>query len=143
MSQKELCKRVKTFDPSGEQNGYLYELFKSGRKTTCYLTSALPGCFKGFHTHRVRESNYVCVKGRIKIILITKNGREEHFLDSEIPERLNIGINIPTAIMNEWDEEAWLINMPDPAYDPLTTSYEQIDLPDQKSAEEWVKENVG
>lgn len=142
MSRIKLCKKINTYDILNKNNGFLIELGKSGRKTTSYLTVALPGCTKGFHAHRVRESNYVCISGRVRVILITKNGREDYILDSENPEILNIELNIPTAIVNEWDVPAALINLPDPAYDPLTTHFEQVDLPDQESAEKWVKENV-
>ncbi len=138
---KENCKRVETRDPSGNPNGFLVELTKSGRKTTAYLTAAYPGCFKGYHAHRVRESNYVCVKGRVRVVLITKDGREDHILDSSKPERLHIPLNVPTAIINEWDEEGWLINFPEPGYDPLTTHFEQVDLPNIETAMVWVKEN--
>ena len=51
---------------------------KNGQKTTCYLSVAYPGCFKGYHLHTVREANYVIVRGKAKIILYTLEGKESN-----------------------------------------------------------------
>jgi hypothetical protein len=44
--------------------------------------------------------------------------REEHILDAAIPQRLMIPTNVATGLENIGDEEGWLINYPDPPYDP-------------------------
>jgi dTDP-4-dehydrorhamnose 3,5-epimerase-like enzyme len=114
------AKKVQTKDHSGNENGFLIELYKYGIKTVAYLTAAAPGAFKGYHLHRVRAARYVCVKGKMKIIL-HKPGtaeREEHILDASKPQRLFIPKDIATGLENIGDEEAWLVNYPDPAYDP-------------------------
>ena len=54
----------------------------------------------------------------MKIILYVNGVREEHLLDAREPKRLYIPANIPTGLENIGDEEAWLVNYPDPAYDP-------------------------
>lgn len=112
------AKKVITYDRAGTENGWLVELYKDGPKTTAYLTAAAPGAFKGYHLHRVRAARYVCVRGRMKIILYVDGKREEHLLDAGNPERLMIPANVATGLQNIGDEEAWLINYPDPAYDP-------------------------
>jgi dTDP-4-dehydrorhamnose 3,5-epimerase-like enzyme len=102
------------------------ELFKDGEKTVAYLTAAAPGAFKGYHLHRVRAARYVCVKGRMRIILYLPGDedggprwkREEHILDASEPTRLFIPKNVATGLENIGDEEAWLVNYPDPPYDP-------------------------
>jgi dTDP-4-dehydrorhamnose 3,5-epimerase-like enzyme len=114
----EHAKKVTTFAHDGTENGWLVELWKDGRKTTGYLTAASPGSFKGFHLHRVRAARYVCIRGRMKIILYVDGKREEHVLDSSDPQRLFIPPNVPTGLQNIGEEEAWLVNYPDPAYDP-------------------------
>ena len=125
--RKEPAKRVTTFDHSGRENGWLVELYKDGAKTTAYLTAAAAGAFKGYHLHRVRAARYVCVRGRMRIILYTmgmvENGqtvwtRQEHVLDASNPERLFIPADVATGLENIGDEEGWLINYPEPAYDP-------------------------
>ncbi len=115
---KEPAKRVITYAHDGSENGWLVELYKDGDKTTAYLTAASPGAFKGYHLHRVRAARYVCVRGRMKIILYVAGNRQEHILDASAPERLFIPPNVATGLLNIGDEEAWLINYPDPAYDP-------------------------
>jgi|SRR3989338_10466158 len=122
----ELAKKIKTFDIHGKENGYLVELFKEGKKTIAYLTITKPGCFKGFHLHKVRAARYACIKGKIKIILFKDGKFEEYILDSKEPKRLFIPKQIPTGIENIGKEDAFLINYPDPAYDPDLKD-EQVD----------------
>ena len=112
------AKRVVTFDAEKRENGFLTELYKDGDKTVAYLTAAKPGAFKGYHLHRIRGARYVCVRGKMKIILYVDGKREEHILDAENPSRLFIPPNVATGLENIGNEEAWLINYPDPAYDP-------------------------
>lgn len=114
----EPAKKVTTYDHAGAENGFLIELFKDGTKTVAYLTAAAPGAFKGYHLHRVRAARYVCVRGRMKIILYAGGKREEHILDAAEPRRLFIPANVATGLENIGDDEAWLINYPDPPYDP-------------------------
>ena len=114
----EPAKRVCTFDHNKEENGFLTELFKDGGKTIMYLSAAKPCAFKGYHLHRVRAARYICVKGRVKIILYKERKREEYILDAANPQRLFIPANVATGLQNVGDEEAWLINYPDPPYDP-------------------------
>jgi dTDP-4-dehydrorhamnose 3,5-epimerase-like enzyme len=110
--------KVVTYDHAGNPNGWLVELYKDGNKTTAYLTAATPGAFKGYHLHRIRAARYVCVRGRMKIILYVNGTRQEHLLDAAVPQRLFIPPNVATGLQNVGEEEAWLINYPDPPYDP-------------------------
>ena len=112
------AKKVTTYDHAGHENGWLVELYKDGDKTTAYLTAAAPGAFKGYHLHRIRAARYVCVRGRMKIILYVNGERQEHVLDGASPQRLFIPPNVATGLQNIGDGEAWLVNYPDPPYDP-------------------------
>lgn len=121
----EPAKQVKTYDHGGKENGWLMELYKdkeTGQKTEGYLTAALPGAFKGYHLHRVRAARYVAVKGKMKIICYEQKGGKwvpsEFILSADNPQRLFIPKNVATGLENVGSEEAWLINYPDPAYDP-------------------------
>ncbi len=122
----EPAKRVTTYDADGGENGWLTELYKDGDKTVAYLTAAKSGAFKGYHLHRVRASRYVCVRGRMKIILYVDGQRQEYVLDAAQPQRLFIPANVATGLENIGDDEAWLVNYPDPAYDP-TLRDEQVE----------------
>jgi dTDP-4-dehydrorhamnose 3,5-epimerase-like enzyme len=119
------AKKVKTFDHQGRENGWLMELYKdkgTGQKTEAYLTAAMHGAFKGYHLHRVRAARYVAIKGKMKIICYENNNGhwipKEFILSADEPKRLFIPKNIATGLENIGTEEAWLINYPDPAYDP-------------------------
>lgn len=74
--------------------------------------------------HRVRAARYVCLKGVMKIILYMSGKRQEHTLN--VGDTLTIPKDIPTGLYNIGDEEAWLINYPDPPYDPSLKD-EQVD----------------
>lgn len=104
------------------ENGYLVELFKdvTGRKTEAYLTVTKPGAFKGYHLHTIREARYVCLKGKIKVTLYIPGSmeKEEHILDANNLSRLYIPKNVATGLLNIGEEDAWVINYPNPAYDP-------------------------
>lgn len=130
------AKRVETKDLNGNPNGYLMELNKNGRRTGSYLSVAYPGCFKGYHLHKVREANYVCVRGKLKIILFLPTvGKREFSLGPG--DKLHIPMNVPTGLSNEGDEEAWIINFPNPAYDPELKG-EQVDFTEEEALQ-WTK----
>jgi dTDP-4-dehydrorhamnose 3,5-epimerase-like enzyme len=136
---EEEAKKVTTKDLSGNENGFLIELFKEGEKTTAYLTCATPGAFKGYHLHRVRGARYICVRGTMKIILYVDGKREEHVLTSNPPMRLTIPPMVPTGLENIGAEDGWLINYPDPAYDPSLID-EQVDFSQEElDSGEWKK----
>lgn len=135
----EPARRVTTYDSSGNENGFLIELFKDGDRTVAYLTAAFPGAFKGYHLHRVRASRYVCLKGRMRIILYAPSEnagkptweREEHILDAREPGRLFIPKNVATGLENIGDEDGWLVNYPDPPYDPSLKD-EQVEYTEEE-----------
>ena len=136
----EPAKKVTTYDHGGDENGFLIELFKAGDKTEVYLTAATPGAFKGYHLHRVRAARYMCVKGKMRITLYSQSRDggvmkwvpEEHILDASEPKRLFIPKDVATGLENIGDQEAWLINYPDPPYDPglkdEQVEYTQVEL---------------
>ena len=115
LANEEQAKKVQTRDHSGNDNGFLIELFKdsdTGQKTEVYLTAAIPGAFKGYHLHRVRAARYVALKGIMKITLYKPgepNSKEEHILDAnaEPPTRLFIPKDMNLAsIDNKYEDLA-------------------------------------
>src|SRR3989344_6080711 len=129
----EEAKKVMTFDLEHNENGFLIELFKdaSDKKTEVYLSAAKPGAFKGYHLHRIRAARYMCVRGIMKIIVYVNGAREEYILSAENCARLYIPKNTPTGLLNIGDDEGWLINYPDPAYDPDLKD-EQVDFTEEE-----------
>lgn len=135
----EEAKKVETFDAKGVKNGELIELYKDNEKTVAYLTTVLPGMFKGYHLHRVRAARYVCLKGKMKIILYQNGKREEYILDAQNPQRLFIPNNVATGFFNVGEEEGWLINYPDPPYNPNLKD-EQVEYTEEELQSGIVKE---
>jgi dTDP-4-dehydrorhamnose 3,5-epimerase-like enzyme len=134
----EPAKKVTTYAHDKTENGFLIELFKDkevGDKTEAYLTAAFPGAFKGYHLHRVRAARYVALKGKMKITTYQHDGQKwektETILDSANPTRMFIPKDIATGLENIGDEEAWLINYPDPAYDPSLKD-EQVEYTEEE-----------
>jgi len=127
----EYAKKVITKDLNGNKNGHLIEIMKDGNLTTCYLTACAPGSFKGYHLHKIRSSNYVCVKGKMLIITYENGERREFLMTAEYPIRLHIPPNIATGLKNVGNEEGWLINYPDPPYDPDLKD-EQVDFTEEE-----------
>lgn len=119
------AKKVTTYDSNQKINGFLIELFKdkeTNNLTQVYLSAASSGAFKGYHVHRIRAARYVCLRGKMKIITYERENnlwvRSEHILDAAAPSRLFIPKDTATGLENIGAEEGWLINYPDPAYDP-------------------------
>lgn len=132
----EPAKKVITVDVTKTENGFLTELFKDGEKTVVYLSAAKPGAFKGYHLHRIRAARYICIKGKIKIILYKNKKREEYILDATYPQRLFIPANVAIGLLNIGEEDTWIINYPDPPYDPSLKD-EQVEYT-QKELEEGI-----
>lgn len=142
MVTQESAKKVITKDSSGKDNGFLIEMFKDGDKTVIYLSAALPGAFKGYHLHRVRAARYVCLKGKMRVITYEREGekwvKSEHILDATEPTRLFIPKNVATGLENIGGEEGWLVNYPDPAYDPSLKD-EQVEYTQEELEQGIVK----
>jgi len=148
----EPAKFVITKDHTGNENGFLIEMFKdaAGEKTEVYLSAANPGAFKGYHLHRVRAARYVCLRGKMRIILYqqqrgedgkTRWVREEHILDAtdiSKPQRLFIPKEVATGLENIGDEVGWLVNYPDPPYDP-SLGDEQVEYTQEELEQGVVK----
>lgn len=139
MIKKGNVKVIQTKDLGGNTNGCVIELEKDGKLTTRYASVANPGCFKGYHAHKVREANYVCVHGTILVETVELVNDEPVVTRTklEVGDTLHIPINIPTALWNHTGEKAIIVNTPHPPYDPDLTD-EQIDLT-LAAAKKWVK----
>ncbi|MFH1133472.1 MAG: cupin domain-containing protein [Nanoarchaeota archaeon] len=126
---EEQAKRIDTKDLSGRPNGHILELFKDGKKTVAYLSAIAPHAFKGFHFHKVRSARYLCLKGKVKVVLYKDKVRHEHLL--EPGSRLFVPRQIVHGMLNLTDEEAWVVNMPVPPYDPELKG-EQLDFSEEQ-----------
>ncbi len=132
----EPCKKVMTFATgTGVPNGHLVELFRDGAKTTVYLTVTSPGTFKGYHLHRVRRGRMVCLRGKVNITVVAETEKKVVTLDAAKPERLLLPTNVYIGIENMGDAEAWLVNFPDPPYDPALKDEQLEKTPEEIAAQ--------
>lgn len=120
MTRWEHCKITKTYAKDKSENGSVVELFKDKSKTCVYITVIKPGAFKGYHVHSRRINQFVCIRGEVFVHYKEPLSKLKTIvLDSNILERFIIMPNIPIAIENTSKKDAWLLNYPNPAYDPM------------------------
>lgn len=112
------AKQVITYSSGFLTNGELMELKKDGEHTVAYLTTVKPYCFKGFHLHKIRASNYVCVEGTAKVILFKPGVLEPKEYTLSTGNTLHIPTGIAVGIYNMYSQTVKLINFPEPYYDP-------------------------
>lgn len=132
-------KKFVTKGEDGEANGYLVPLynvhdgfFESGREPQqVYLTTVLPGKVKGPHLHFIRTGFFTCIKGNVRIVLKREDGYET-FLSGEDHEYLSVEIptGVPAAVQCLGDEEAMILNMPNPAWTPDMNDEHSADFSD-------------
>jgi dTDP-4-dehydrorhamnose 3,5-epimerase len=132
-------KRYVTKDEEGHPNGFLVpvyniheKFFSAGKEPQqVYMTSVLPGKIKGPHLHFIRTGFFTCIKGNVRIVLKTENGYEV-FYSGEDHEYLSIEVptGIPAAVQCLGDEEALMLNMPNPAWTPEMNDEHTADFSD-------------
>lgn len=116
-----------TKDDNGEANGFLVPIynindkfFEEGKEPQqVYMTTVLPGKLKGPHLHYIRTGFFTCIKGNVRIILKV-DGEYKIFFSGEDYEYNSIEVptGIPAAVQCLGDEEAYMLNMPNPAWTP-------------------------
>lgn len=129
------CKRVVTTDFSGGDNGLLVEIASTRdewskflNNAQIYMTTLLPKMRKGWHLHHKKENQVTCIKG--KVILGVWDGKEieEFRLDALEPLTVRIPKEHALCFYNPGGEEAYILNLCSPPYDPQDPEQEEIDL---------------
>lgn len=120
-------KKIFTKDIDGENNGYLIPIYNINEKfhldgrepKQVYLTVVNKGKIKGPHLHYKRSGFFTCIKGNVKIVT-KEDGKYKEYFSGENHAYLSILIKtgIPAAIQNIGDEDAFVLNMPSPAWTP-------------------------
>lgn len=113
------CREIITYK-DGIENGSVIEILKEQEKTSLYITTIQPKAFKGYHIHNRRTNRFMCIKGSLEIFIYDPKKKEDLKLgmDAEYPEVLTIPPFHAIGIENRGTADAWLLNFPDPAYDP-------------------------
>jgi dTDP-4-dehydrorhamnose 3,5-epimerase len=117
--------KIITKNKEGKPNGFLVPIFNVHDKFVdeeqypkqVYLTVAAPGEVKGPHLHLKRWGLFTCIRGNIKIVVRTENGYEEYFSGEDYDfATVQVPAGIPVALQNIGDQDAYILNMPSPAW---------------------------
>lgn len=132
-----ICKMVTTRDLAGQENGWLMEIASSSDgwsrfldNAQVYLTVLEPGKKKGFHLHRKKENQFTCITG--KVIMAVWGGNkisEEIILDSQNSVTVRVPKKQAICFYNPGTEDAYILNLCSPPYDPEDPEQEDLDLP--------------
>ena len=119
--------KIVTKDIWGCVNGFLVPIFNVHDRRIhpdqypqqVYLTVVAPGRAKGPHLHLKRWGLFTCIKGNVRIVVKTPEGDEEYF-SGERHEFATIQVpaGTPALLVNVGDEDAYVLNMPSPAWRP-------------------------
>ena len=131
--------KIITRKADGTPNGYLLPIynqnegfFVDGKEPKqVYLTVIYPGERKGPHLHFIRTGFFTCIKGDVKIVLKV-DGDYKEFFSGESHDYLSIEvpIGVPAMLVNEGKEEAFMLNMPNPAWTPTMNDEHDADFSD-------------
>ncbi len=128
-----------TKNKDGTLNGYLVPLYNihdgffssDAEPKQVYLTVVSPGEVKGPHLHYIRQGCFTCIKGNIRVVVkvngnyeIYFSGEDHHYLSIEIPK------GTPAALQNIGNEDAFVLNMPSPAWTPQMNDEHSADFSD-------------
>tara|TARA_B110000003_G_C16454097_1_gene459123 strand:- start:137 stop:577 length:441 start_codon:yes stop_codon:yes gene_type:complete len=136
-TQKNTIYRTKNNE--SKDNGFLIPVynkndnfFEQGKEPEqVYLTVISPGEIKGPHLHYIRTGCFTCIKGNAKFILKTQEGYET-FLSGEDNDFLSIIVPTGTAaaLQNIGSCDAYVLNMPNPAWTPEMNDEHTADFSD-------------
>lgn len=128
-----------TKNHSGEPNGYLVPIYninesffpKGKEPQQVYLTVIGPRQIKGPHLHYIRTGCFTCIKGNARFVLKTADGYRV-FYSGEDHEYTSVIVpaGVPAAVQNLGQEEAFVLNMPSPAWTPTMDDEHTADFSD-------------
>ncbi len=131
-------RKLDTKDRNGSRNGFLIPIFnvhdgfveEDRTPKQVYLTVVAPGSAKGPHLHMKRWGLFTCIKGNVKIVARTPAGYEEYYSgESHGFASIQLPAGIPAALVNEGTQDAYVLNMPSPAW--------HVDDQDDHPVEGW------
>lgn len=122
------CPRHLSYNRDGMPNGSVISLYKDWeqifRETPkqVYLNVTFPGERKGPHLHMHRWDYFATIRGSVRFVIKYGPGDYEE-IDVSMSDTAGVRIvevppAVPCLIVNVGEEEAWVINMPNPAWHP-------------------------
>jgi hypothetical protein len=131
--------KIVTNDSDGSSNGYLVPLynindnfFEKGKEPQqVYLTVIDSGKIKGPHLHYIRTGCFTCIKGNARFILKTEKGYEVFYSGEDYEyQSVIVPTGTPAALQNIGDVQAYVLNMPNPAWTPSMADEYSADFSD-------------
>jgi dTDP-4-dehydrorhamnose 3,5-epimerase len=84
-----------------------------------YVTSVEPGEIKGPHLHTIRDSCFVCIRGKVVFIIQDSDGKYLEIESSEKdPVLIYVPANFSSAHINIVDETSTILTLANPAWKP-------------------------
>lgn len=116
-----------TKDAAGEVNGWLVPIVNVNDNfpenpdqwpQQVYVTVVAPLKVKGPHLHLKRWGLFTCIVGNVKIVIRTAEGKYEEYLTGADHQFRTIQVppGVPAALQNVGDIDAYVLNMPSPAW---------------------------
>lgn len=131
--------KIVTNDSDGSSNGYLVPLynindnfFEKGKEPQqVYLTVIDSGKIKGPHLHYIRTGCFTCIRGNARFILKTEKGYEVFYSGEDYEyQSVIVPTGTPAALQNIGDVQAYVLNMPNPAWTPSMADEYSADFSD-------------
>jgi dTDP-4-dehydrorhamnose 3,5-epimerase-like enzyme len=128
-----------TKDHTNQPNGFLVPLynihdgfFSPGKEPQqVYLTVIAPHHMKGPHLHFIRTGCFTCIKGNARFVLKTPEGYQVFYSGDDHEYRsVIVPTGVPAALQNLRDEDAYVLNMPSPAWTPTMNDEHTADFND-------------
>jgi dTDP-4-dehydrorhamnose 3,5-epimerase-like enzyme len=119
--------KIITKDLKNQVNGYLVPIYNihdgfflsSKQPQQVYLTVIAPGKIKGPHLHYIRTGCFTCIQGNARFVLKTAEGYQVVYSGEDHEYRsVIVPTGVPAAMQNIGEGEAFLLNMPQPAWTP-------------------------
>ena len=96
-----------------------------------YLNSVNPGEIKGPHIHKIRTSYFLCLQGKMVIVIRDKNGKyHEIETDSLQSKLISVSNGTPAAIVNPSNNISKILVLADVAWKPNDNEMENITFDD-------------
>ncbi len=131
--------RFVTKNAANKPNGFLVPiynihdgLFLPGKEPQqVYLTVIAPKQIKGPHLHLIRTGYFTCIKGNARFVLKTPEGYQVLYSGEDHEYRsVIVPTGIPAALQNLGEEDAYVLNMPNPAWTPTMDDELSADFSD-------------
>ena len=128
-----------TYNEDKKENGFVIPIYnvndsfceKDKQPQQTYLTVVRPGEIKGPHLHFIRTGYFTCIKGNVRIVVKVKGNYETYYSGEDYNySSIIIPTGIPAAIQNTGKEDAFLLNMPSPAWTPEMNDEHSADFSD-------------